>query len=84
MLWDFWLSRFQLGMVAKRSLSPKNFYFASMLDATQIAALPADVDGKNRLEAEQTLVSKLYLCLGEKGQKEFHKRKPHLDLGASY
>ena len=79
MLWEFWLNRFQWGMVAKHSINPKNFYFAS----TQIAALPENVDGKNWLEAEQTLISKLYLCLGEKGQEEFHKCKPHLDLRAS-
>ena len=35
--------------------NPKKFYFASTLDATQIAALPDNVVGKNRLGAEQTL-----------------------------
>ena len=38
---------------------------------------------KNRLEAEQTLISNLYLCLGERGQDELHNREPHLDLAAT-
>ena len=41
------------------------------------------VIGKNRLEAEQNLISNLYLCLGERGQDELHNRKPHLDLAAT-
>ena len=46
MLWEFWLNRFQWGMVAKHSINPKNFYFADTLDATQIATLPEEVEGK--------------------------------------
>ena len=68
----FWLNRFQRGMVAKHYINPKNYYFADSLSATQIAALPEDVDGKNRLAAEQTLISNLYLCLGERGQDELY------------
>ena len=77
----FWLNRFQWGMVAKHSRNPKNYYFADSLTATQIAALPEEVDGKNRLAEEQILISNLYLCLGERGQEELHKRRPHLELG---
>ena len=83
MLWEFWFNRFQWGMVAKHSLNPKNFYYASTLTAAQITDLPEEVDGKNRLASEQVLISNLYLCLGEKGQDELHKRKPHLDLSAT-
>ena len=68
-------------MVAKHSRNPKNYYFADSLTATQIAALPEEVDGKNRLAEEQILISNLYLCLGERGQEELHKRRPHLELG---
>ena len=35
------------------------------------------------MEAEQTLISNLYLCLGERGQDELHNRKPHLDLATT-
>ena len=83
MLWEFWFNRFIWGMVAKHSINPRNFYYASTLTAAQIVDLPEEVDGKNRLASEQTLISNLYLCLGEKGQDELHKRKPHLDLAAT-
>ena len=42
--------------------------------------MPEEVDGKTRLVGEQILISNLYLCLGEKRQEEFHKRRPHLEL----
>ena len=83
MLWEFWFNRFQWGMVAKHSLNPKNFSYASTLTAAQVTALPEEVDGKDRLASEQTLISNLYLCLGEKGQDELHKRRPHLDLSTT-
>ena len=79
MMWEFWINRFQWGMVAKHSINPKNYYYAATLTAAQITALPEEVDGKNRLESEQVLISNLYLCLGEKGKDELHKRRPHLD-----
>ena len=80
MMWEFWINRFQWGTVAKHSINPKNYYKAATLTAAQVTALPEEVDGKNRLESEQVLFSNLYLCLGEKGQDELHKRRPHLDL----
>ena len=49
----------------------------------QIKALPEEVDGNNLLRCEQKLISKLYMCLGDKGQKEFHSRWPHMDFGAT-
>ena len=67
-------------MVAKHSINPKSYYYATTLTAAQVTALPEEVDGKNRLESEQVLISSFYLCLGEKGQDELHKRRPHLDL----
>ena len=69
--------------MAKHSLNPKNFYYASTLTAAQVTALPEEVDGKNRLASEQTLISNLYLCLGEKKQDELPKRRPHLDLSTT-
>ena len=68
MLWEFWFNRFQWGLVAEHSINPKIFYYASTRTTAQITALPEEVDGKNWLEAEQTLMSNLYLCLGEKGR----------------
>ena len=83
MLWKFWFNRFQWGIVAKHSINPRKFYYASTLTAAQVTALPEEVDGKDRLTSEQTLISNLYLCLGEKGQDELHKRRPHLDLSTT-
>ena len=83
MLWEFWFNRFQWEMVAKHGLNPKNFYYASTLTTAQVTALPEEVDEKDCLASEQTLISNLYLCLGEKGQDELHKRKPHLDLSTT-
>ena len=83
MLLEVWFNRFQWGMVAKHGLNPKNFYNASTLTAAQITALAEEVDGKDRMASEQTLISNLYLCLGEKGQDELHKRRPHLDLSTT-
>ena len=74
------MNRFQWRMVAKDSLNPKNFYFVATLTENQIRALPEETDGNNQLESKQTLISHLYLRLGEKGQDELHTRRPHLDL----
>ena len=63
MLWEFWSNRFRWGMVAKHSINPRIFYYASTLTAA-----PEEVDGKDRMTSEQTLVSNLYLCLGGKGK----------------
>ena len=41
-----------MGVVAKHGINPKNFHYAGALMTAQNAALPAEVDGKNRLEAE--------------------------------
>ena len=65
-------------MVAKHSINPRNFYYASTLTAAQ-----GKIDGKDRMTSEQTLISNLYLCLGEKGQSELHKRRPHLGLSTT-
>ena len=80
MLREFRFNRFQWVMVAKHSINPRNFYYASIFTAAQVTALPDEVDGKDRLTSEQVLISILYLCLGEKGLDELHKRRPHLDL----
>ena len=39
---------------------------------------------KNRIEAEQTLISQLYQCIGERGKVELHNRKQHLDLSTTW
>ena len=83
MLWEHWITRFTWGVIAKYSFNPTAFYFDRTLTAAQITDLPEEVNGKNRLEAEQTLISNLYLCLGERGQDELHNRKPHLDLATT-
>ena len=70
-------------MVTKHSINPRDFYYASTLKAAQVTALPEEVDGKDRMNSEQTLISNLYLCLGEKGQDELHKRRLHLDLSTT-
>ena len=80
MLWEFWFNRFQWGMVAKHSLNPKNFYYASTLTAGQVTALPEEVDGKDRLASEQTLISNLYLC----NYLELVFTKPIIKLGSSF
>ena len=55
MLWEFWFNRFQWGIVAKHSINPRNFYYASTLTAAQGTALPEEVDGKDRMTSEQNL-----------------------------
>ena len=83
MMWEFWYTCFQLGMVAKHGVNHKTFHSGGSLTTAQITALPEEVDGKNRLKCEQMLISNLYLCLEEKGQEEFHNIPPHMDLGAT-
>ena len=70
MMWEFWINRFQWGMVAKHSVNPKNYYYAATLTAAQVTALPEEVDGKNRLESEQVLISNLYVL-----ETEFKKER---------
>ena len=68
MLWEFWFNRFQSRMVTKDSINPKNSYYASTLTTAQNKALPEEVDRKNHLVAEQTLISNLILWLVKKQQ----------------
>ena len=67
MLWEHWILRFTCGVIAKPTFFPMAIHFTRTLSATQIASLPADVERKNRLEVDQTLISNLNLCLGERG-----------------
>ena len=46
MIWEFWINRFQWGMVAKHTINPKNYYYAATLTAAQVTALSEEVDGK--------------------------------------
>ena len=55
-------------MIADYDIDPDDFFFNDTLDATAIAALPGEVNGKNRLEAEKKLKSNLYLCNGDGAQ----------------
>ena len=54
-----------------------------MVDRNADNGLTGRSGRENRLASEQTLISSLYLCLGERGQEELHKRRPLLDLGES-
>ena len=60
-------------------LIPMTFYFALTLNAAAIAALPDDVNGKNRTESEKKLKSKLYLCIGDEAQRILKARKPGIE-----
>ena len=64
---------FQWGMVAKHSINPKNFSYASTLTASQVTALPEEVDGKDRLASEQTLISNLYCVWGREDRMSYIK-----------
>ena len=61
-------------------LTQKKLYSAASITTVQVTALPEEVDWKIRLEAEQTLIPILYLCLGKKREDEFHRMKANLDL----
>ena len=61
--------KFHWGMIAKYDIDPDDFYIAATLADTQIAALPGDVNGKNRTESEKKLNSNLYLCSRNEAQR---------------
>ena len=63
--WEEWIIKFRWGMIAKYDFDPDDFYFVRTLNAAAIAALPEDVNGKNRIEAEKKLKSYLNLCIGD-------------------
>ena len=67
--WEEWYKTFHWGMIADHDIDPDDFFFNDTLDATAIAALPGEVNGKNRLEAEKKLKSNLYLCIGDGAQR---------------
>ena len=79
-LWEHRITRFIWGVMAKHGFNPTAFYFDRTLTTIQTAVLPADVQCKSRVEAEQTLIYNLYLCLGYRGQDELHNQKTHLYL----
>ena len=78
LLREHWKQRFHWTMVAKHGRVSSEYYFDSNLTETQVTALK-DVGGKPR-EGERTLISKLYLCLGNKGQLALHNQHTHLDM----
>ena len=61
-------------MIAKYDIDPDDFYFANTLNAAAIAALPEEVNGKNRIEAEKKLKSNLYLCIGAR-HRDYSKQE---------
>ena len=67
-------------MIAKYDIDPDDFYFARTLNAAAIAALPGDVNGKNRTESEKKLKSNLYLCIGDEAQRIFKAGKPEVNI----
>ena len=64
----------------KYDSDPDDFYFAATLNATAIAALLADVNGKNRVESAKKLNSILYLCIGHEAQLIFEALKPGVNF----
>ena len=79
LLWEHWKQRFHWAMVAKHGLVSSEFYFASTLTEAQIDDL-GDIGGKPREEGERTLISNLYLCLGNEEQRALHNQHPHLNM----
>ena len=67
-------------MIAKYDLDPDDSYFAHTLNATAMANLPEEVNGKNRIESERKLKSNLYLCIGDEAQRIFKARKPAVNV----
>ena len=78
MMWEFWINRFQWGMVAKHSINPKNYHYAATLTAAEVTALPEEVDGKNRLESDKYLFQICICVWGERGKT--NSTKDDLDL----
>ena len=78
--WEEWIIKFHWGMIAKYDIDPDDFYFVRTLNAAAIAALPEDVNGKNRIESEKKLKSNLYLCIGDEAQRIFKARKPAVNV----
>ena len=78
--WEEWIIKFHWGMIAKYDIDLHNFCFANTLDATAIAALPAEVNGKNRIDAEKKLNSNLYLCIGDEALRIFKAQKPAVSI----
>ena len=66
-------------MVAKHGLVLSEYYFPSTLTEAQTTAL-ADVGGKSREEGERTLISNLYLSIGQEGQRALRNHHPHLNM----
>ena len=69
-------------MIAKHDIDPDNFFFDATLTATQIAALPGDVNAKNLTESKKKLKSILNLCIGEEAQRIFKARQPGVNTKA--
>ena len=67
-------------MIAKHDIDPEDFCFARTRNAAGIAALPEEVNGKNRIEAEKKLKSNLYLCSVDEAQRIFKARKPAVNV----
>ena len=78
--WEKWIIKFHWGMIRKNYIDPDDFYFANTLSAAAIAALPEEVNGKNRIEAEKKLKSNLYLCIGDEAQIISKARKPTVSI----
>ena len=77
-LCEFWLNRFQWGMVAKHRKQSKSCHFDGALMATQIGAW----DRKNYSKAIKTNNQSLYLPGGERPGR-VAKKQPRLNLGAT-
>ena len=78
--WKKWIKKFHWGMIAKYDIDRDDFHFDYNVDATAIAALPGDVNGKNRLEEQKNLRSILYLCIEDEAQRIFKSRKAAVSI----
>ena len=76
--WEEWIIKFRWGMIVKYDIDPDDFYFAHTLNATDVANLPEEVNGENRIESEKK--SNLCLCIGDKAQRIFKARKPAVNV----
>ena len=67
-------------MIAKYDIDLDDFDFANTLTAAAIAALPKEVNGKNRIEAEEKLKSNLMSVLGTRRREYSKLEKPTVSI----
>ena len=53
--WEEWYKTFHWGMIADYDIDPDDFFFNDTLDATAIAALPGEVNGKKSFRGRKEI-----------------------------